>query len=378
MAGASENVEDKRPTFGNRFLTDPKNVFEHNAWDNVIWDEEQERIAEEKVAVNSKTLVSEDMKAKYEIEADYFWDEFYKQHQNRFFKDRHWLFTEFPELSGNDLTPVTPAEGATRQGHVKGNTLETEDGVCRTSDTECSNAVTSSVDSGVVRTEVTRDSVDIECRQSVEDRGECSTTQVLEVGCGVGNTVFPVLQANSDPGLFVYCCDLSSTAINIVKEHADYDTSRCHAFVCDVTDDNSPVPFPPESLDVIILIFVLSAIHPDKMRHTVKRLASFLKPGGILLFRDYGRYDLAQLRFKEGRCLSENFYVRGDGTRVYFFTQDELRELFTEAGLEEEQNLIDRRLQVNRGRQLKMYRVWLQCKYRKPSLHKEEPNGRFM
>lgn len=308
-----EEGEEKRPQFGGRFLTNPEDVFQHNAWDNVEWDEEQEMTARMKTQEQLNSALSAEKQEEYEELADEYWNKFYQIHQNRFFKDRHWLFTEFPEL-GPDGKP-------------------NED-------------VKSVVDSPAFP-------------------GQGAKRRILEVGCGVGNTVFPILQTNNDPELMVYCCDFSSTAVQLVKEHPDYNPDTCHAFVCDVTDDKAEIPVPDQSLDIIILIFVLSAISPEKMQYVLNRLAQLLKPGGKILFRDYGRYDLAQLRFKKGHCLSENFYVRGDGTRVYFFTQEELRYMLTKAGLTEEQNHIDRRLQVNRGRQLKMHRVWIQCKYRK-------------
>ncbi|XP_008591698.1 PREDICTED: methyltransferase-like protein 2B [Galeopterus variegatus] len=358
----------RRPQFGSRLLRDPARVFHHNAWDNVEWSEEQAAAAERKVQENSTQRVCPEKQVDYEINAHKYWNDFYKIHENGFFKDRHWLFTEFPELA--------PSQN---QSHLKDLFLEnkrSEIPECRSSENgpgliieeqhKCSlNSLEHKTQTPPVEENVTQKLSHLEICAD-EFPGSSATYRILEVGCGVGNTVFPILQTNNDPGLFVYCCDFSSTAIELVQTNSQYDPTRCFAFVHDLCDEDQSYPVPRDSLDVIILIFVLSAVDPNKMQKAINRLSRLLKPGGIMLLRDYGRYDMAQLRFKKGQCLSGNFYVRGDGTRVYFFTQDELDTLFTTAGLEKVQNLVDRRLQVNRGKQLTMYRVWIQCKYRKP------------
>lgn len=112
------------------------------------------------------------------------------------------------------------------------------------------------------------------------------------------------------PHLFVYCCDFSPRAVDFVKQHEQYDAERCKAFQCDLTAAPLAPELRPDGVDCVTMLFVLSAISPECFPSVARNVFEALKPGGLVLFRDYGLYDHAMQRFKPGHKLAENFYVR--------------------------------------------------------------------
>ncbi|EGD80662.1 methyltransferase-like protein 6 [Salpingoeca rosetta] len=180
----------------------------------------------------------------------------------------------------------------------------------------------------------------------------------LEIGCGVGNTVFPLRKEN--PRLFVHACDLSPRAVNFVKGHEEFTEEDCHAFQCDLTRDDVLEHMEPESCDTITALFVLSAMSIDEMRLLLANVVKVLKAGGAVCFRDYGIYDHAMLRFKKGHKLAPQLYYRQDGTRAFYFELEQTRALFKEFGLEADDLAYVSRRTINKKEGVDLARVFVQ------------------
>lgn len=199
--------------------------------------------------------------------------------------------------------------------------------------------------------------------QELVGSGEASRV-LLEVGCGVGNFFYPLLE--DDPNLFVYACDFSSRAVQFVREHSKYDPARVQVFECDITKDELNSKLDGNEVDIISMIFVLSAIHPNKFKEVTSNLFRCLRPGGMVLVRDYGLYDMAMLRFGPGSKLGSQLYVRQDGTRAYYFTKDELGSLFCEAGFTIASCHYVARQTINKKEGVNARRNFIQGKFLKP------------
>uniref|UniRef100_A0A1B6MLP3 tRNA N(3)-methylcytidine methyltransferase n=2 Tax=Graphocephala atropunctata TaxID=36148 RepID=A0A1B6MLP3_9HEMI len=191
-------------------------------------------------------------------------------------------------------------------------------------------------------------------------------TILLEVGCGVGNFIYPLISEHLN--MFIYACDLSSRAIELLKLNSLYSDNFVKAFQTDITTEHILEEIQKESIDIITLIFVLSAIEPSNYAKIARTLYLLLRPGGFILFRDYGLYDMTQLRFKPGHKISDNFYMRQDGTRSYFFAVDFLGKLFQNAGFVIITNSYINRRTVNVKEGIDVPRIFVQAKFQKPTV----------
>ena len=186
---------------------------------------------------------------------------------------------------------------------------------------------------------------------------------LLDMGCGVGNSFYPLLVRL--PNLYINAFDFSKRAINMSKTHPMYEKEkyRINVYDLDLVKDD----IPNKNNDYGILMFVLSAIKPEEHERVVEKISKVINKGGILYFRDYARYDMAQIRFakRKKNRVGDNLYMRKDKTLSYFFDKNEIENLFKKYGFSIVNSNLICRLIENRKENKKMHRLWLQIKFKK-------------
>mmetsp|Transcript_26622 Transcript_26622/g.37498 ORF Transcript_26622/g.37498 Transcript_26622/m.37498 type:complete len:379 (+) Transcript_26622:127-1263(+) len=252
---------------------------------------------------------------KLHYEASKNWNQFYRAHQTNFFNDRHYLPKAFPEEFPFD------------DGDDSSNVLS------------------------------------------------MNKKTVVEIGCGVGNAILPLLEQY--PNWVVWGFDFSKVGIDLMVQDERFlraqRDNRAHGYVWDMTSRSKEGPHKDchGIADICLMLFCLSAVPPkdENMERAACHAAKVLKPGGILVFRDYGRYDQAQFKLGTSRnkSLGNNFYVKHDGTMCYYFGLEDLERLFVGiAGLEIVELRYIRRVYKNRSKDETRRRVWVQARFRKP------------
>lgn len=172
--------------------------------------------------------------------------------------------------------------------------------------------------------------------------GHCSSRMNREIQEKIDDESF--IDTNSPPRLSykLYECDVASdvsTWENCLRNEQPFDFALC--------------------------IFTLSAIQPEHMENLAWRTCQALKPGtGTMIFRDYGRGDLAQTRFPKGQKLARGLFTRQDGTLSFFFTPEGLMSMMEiQAGA---RCVFLKRLNKsieNRAENLTMNRAWLGAEF---------------
>ena len=210
--------------------------------------------------------------------------------------------------------------------------------------------------------------------KTLGDVDESDVVDVLELGCGVGNSVYPLIRANLN--MRVTAVDCSPTAVATLEKSPEFDPRRVRALVVDASEANSMVGRVDDaSMDAVTAVFFLSALTASGMRNVAEEVRRVLRPNGVLLFRDYARGDVKNdgdsSQFVPGLRVdsateSDQMYRRGDGTLAVFFEPSELNEVFVSVGLVGACEIVSHTV-TNRKLGVTMERRFVQGRFVKPA-----------
>nr|XP_043635044.1 tRNA N(3)-methylcytidine methyltransferase METTL6 isoform X2 [Erigeron canadensis] len=309
------------------------------------WEELRERVYNDPTHSHHLLPFTTTATTHHSADNDDSWNHFHARHSTgKFFKERRYLFKEFPELA-------TPCE----------------EGYSKVLEIGCGNGSTALP---ILR-----------CKENVIVYACDCSTEALERSTENINASNVV---SAKTRFHPFCWDFSTSPLpKWLLCDSCYETSLqkqnmfLTGFDCNernITDITSL----KESecciggVDFITLIFTLSAVPFDRMSMAVAECFSVLKPGGLLFFRDYGLYDMTMLRFEPEQRVGFREYKRSDGTRSYFFSLDCARDFFLGVGFIEVELDYCCVKSVNRRKQKTMHRVWVHGKFQKPILKTED------
>ncbi|CXJ28938.1 methyltransferase, putative [Plasmodium berghei] len=361
---------------------------------------------EKKIIENNKRAIHEFQKEKLLQEGKKNWDKFYNHYKTNFFKDRKWIKVEFDHIfkDGDLLNDSKNYEKEQKEkrkiilemGCGVGNTLipllleycncdfigidfsknainllnEKWKKIVHINETLKNDQMNSHKDAVISSDCLSKEKMNEQNLNDLLSLSDISNTEnhkIENINDAVRNNI------STENGYIMEYEDQGEgenySCIYDLKEYKKLG-NLIKTLVVDITSDSEVSTDLNELgfVDVVLLIYVLSSVSPEKMINVILNSYKYLKSGGYVLLRDYGLYDLTQVRFanKKEKKISDNFYVRGDKTFVYFFTTEELRNLFCQNDMFEEiQNKYITRIVKNRKRNLEMKRIWVQSIFRK-------------
>ncbi|MCL1984562.1 MAG: class I SAM-dependent methyltransferase [Methanomassiliicoccaceae archaeon] len=140
--------------------------------------------------------------------------------------------------------------------------------------------------------------------------------KILDVGCGNGKTSFALMEA----GYNVVGIDISDVAVETYNRMYE---GRMKAICASAAS----IPMEDGEMDGAVMIHVLEHMTEEESKQALAELRRVLRPDSRIFVRVFHKDDM---RSGKGERIDDNTVVRGNGIRYRYFTEAELKTLFSD------------------------------------------------